>query len=226
MIRCIIVDDEPMAISVLRSHAAKLSFLRIESAFYSATEALAFLQTQKTDLVFMDIEMPDLSGIELARVLGDSVKIIFTTAYPQYAIAGFELAVTDYLLKPVSFDRFSIACNRVRESLSLPDEKFIFVKTGYDWVRIDLDSLLYLEAEDNYVTFYEACRKTLCRMTLREAMEKLPPGKFLRIHKSYVVAVFRVDKIERGQVMVGGRYLPVSATFREVLMKQVTGSQG
>lgn len=219
-IRCIFVDDEPMGLSVLQSHAAKVPFLEVAGAFSSATEALAFLRKEKADVVFLDIRMPDLSGLEMARLLGDNTRIIFTTAYPQYAIEGFELAVTDYLLKPVSFERFLLACSRIKPEAA--EDHFIFVKSGYDQVRIDLDALLYLQAEDNYVTFYEKDRKTLCRMTLSEALGKLPAARFVRIHKSYAAAVSKIDKIGRAEVTIGGKTLPVSASYREELLRRLT----
>lgn len=223
-IRCIFVDDEPMGLSVLQSHAAKVSFLEVAGAFSSAAEALAFLRTGSVDVVFLDIHMPDLSGLDMARLLGDSTRIIFTTAYPQYAIEGFELAVTDYLLKPVSFERFLLACSRIRPES--PEDQFIFVKSGYDQVRIDLDALLYLQAEDNYVTFHEKARKTLCRMTLTEALAKLPSGRFIRIHKSYAAAVAKIDKISRADISVAGKTLPVSASFREELSRRLADRPG
>lgn len=219
-IRCIFVDDEPMGLSVLRSHAAKVPFLEVAGVFSSATEALAFLRQQKVDVAFLDIRMPDLSGLEMARLLGDNTRVIFTTAYPQYAIEGFELAVTDYLLKPVSFERFLLACSRIKPEL--PANEFIFVKSGYEQVRIDLDSLLYVQAEDNYVTFHEKERKTLCRMTLTETLGKLPSTLFVRIHKSYVVAVSKIDKIGRAEVTIYGKILPVSASYREELLRRLS----
>lgn len=223
-IRCIFVDDEPMGLSVLQSHATKVPFLEVAGAFSSATEALAFLRKEKVDVVFLDIRMPDLSGLEMARLLGDNTRIIFTTAYPQYAIEGFELAVTDYLLKPVSFERFLLACSRVRPES--PEDPFIFVKSGYDQVRIDLNALLYLQAEDNYVTFCEKERKTLCRMTLTEALARLPSSRFVRIHKSYAAAVSKIDKIGRAEITIAGKPLPVSASFREELSRRLADRPG
>lgn len=208
-----------MGLSVLQSHAAKIPFLEVAGKFSSATEALAFLRTEKVDVVFLDIHMPDISGLKMARLLGDSPRVIFTTAYPQYALEGFELAATDYLLKPVSFERFLLACSRIEPDSREKD--FIFVKSGYDQVRIDLNTLLYLQAEDNYVTFYEKERKTLCRMTLTEALAKLPDARFIRIHKSYAAALSKIDKIGRANVLIAGKALPVSASFREDLLRRL-----
>ncbi|NEU70252.1 response regulator transcription factor [Spirosoma agri] len=223
-IRCILIDDEPMGLSVLQAHASKVPYLTVLATFASATEALVYLQTQPVDLLFLDIQMPDLSGLEMARLLDSSMPIIFTTAYRHYAVDGFDLAAIDYLLKPISLSRFLQACHRAADRLaSLPSRKpatndHLFVKTGYDWARIDLASLLYIEADDNYLTFYELDRRTLSRMKLSEAMDKLPADQFVRIHKSYVISLAKIDKIERHQVTLAGHSLPLSATFRQELL--------
>ena len=225
-IHCILVDDEPMGLSVLQSHANKVPYLIVLASFASATEALAYLQTQPVDLLFLDIQMPDLSGVELARILDSSVNIIFTTAHPQYAVDGFDLAAVDYLLKPISLSRFLQACSRAKDKLAVqispnqPILDHLFVKTGYDWTRIDLTSLLYIKGDDNYLTFVEADRQTLTRMKLSEAMEKLPTDTFVRIHKSYVISLAKIDKIERHQVTLAGHTLPLSATFRNELLNR------
>lgn len=215
-----------MGLTVLQAHASKVPNLQVLSTFASATEALAYLQTQPVDLLFVDIQMPDLSGLEMARIVGSSAHIIFTTAYPEYAVDGFDLAAIDYLLKPISLSRFVQACGRAAEKLSSSSaqrsavDQYLFVKTGYDWARIDLAALLYLEADDNYLTFHEPDRRTLTRMKLSEAMDKLPAEQFVRIHKSYVVSLAKIDKIERHQVILASRRLPVSGTFRPELLSR------
>lgn len=223
-IRCIFVDDEPMGLSVLQSHAAKVPQLKVLASFASATQALTYLQTQPVELLFVDIQMPDLSGLEMVRIIEAPVNIIFTTAYPQYAVEGFDLAAIDYLLKPISFSRFLQACNRAADKIAIPPlprppaNNYLFVKAGYDWVRIDLNSLLYIKADDNYLTFYEADRRTLSRMKLSEVIEKLSVKTFVRIHKSYIISLAKIDKIERHQVILAGHILPLSVTFRDGLL--------
>lgn len=215
-----------MGLSVLQAHARKVPHLQVMATFASATQALAYLHAHPVDVLFVDIQMPDLSGLELASILGASVHIIFTTAYAQYAITGFELAAIDYLLKPISLSRFVQACGRAADRLSrssqqqLPTAQQLFVKSGYDWARIDLAALLYLEADDNYLTFHEPERRTLTRMTLSEAMEKLPAEQFVRVHKSFVISLAKLDKIERHQVVVAGRSLPLSESFRAELLRR------
>ncbi|GAB2778138.1 LytTR family DNA-binding domain-containing protein [Rhabdobacter roseus] len=219
-IRCVAVDDEPIGLSVIAAHAAKVPYLDLQGTFTSATEALAYLQRHPLDLVFLDIEMPDLSGLEVARLIGTQARIIFTTAYPHYAVEGFELAATDYLLKPIGLSRFLQACGRVSEQLEAAG-RYLFVKDGYDWVRVDLAALRYLKADDNYLTFYETHQTTLTRMTLTEALQRLPAERFVRVHKSYVVSLDFVEKIERHQLTVAGVKVPWSATYREELLRRI-----
>jgi DNA-binding LytR/AlgR family response regulator len=225
-IRCIFVDDEPIGLSVLLSHASKVPELSVLGAFASGAEALAFLKTNAVDLIFLDIQMPDLSGLEVARMLSASVQIVFTTAHPQYAVEGFDLAAMDYLLKPIGLSRFMQTMDRVSAKIlkvqneAKPND-YIFVKTGYDWARIDLDALLYIEAEGNYLTFHTTDRQVLTRMKLAEIMEKLPGEAFVRIHKSYVIAISKIDRIERHQITMGNTKLPLSTTFREELLARL-----
>ncbi|MCE7044498.1 LytTR family DNA-binding domain-containing protein [Dyadobacter sp. CY312] len=225
-VRCIFVDDEPMGLNVLLSHASKIPNLNVLGAFASGTEALTFLQNNEVDLAFLDIQMPDLSGLELARILSPAITIVFTTAHPEYAVAGFDLAVTDYLLKPVGFSRFLQAIDRTIANVASASggdnlNDFIFVKTGYDWTRITLSNLLYIEADGNYLTFHETDKRILTRMKLSEILEKLPNAAFVRIHKSFVIAISQIDKIERHQITLSGQVLPLSATYRDDLLARL-----
>lgn len=222
-IRCIFVDDEPMGLNVLLSHAGKIPNLNVLGTFASGTEALTFLQSNEVDLAFLDIQMPDLSGLELAKILSPAIKIVFITAHPEYAVAGFDLAVNDYLLKPVGFSRFLQAIDRTIANVASASggdnlNNYIFVKTGYDWTRITLSNLLYIQADGNYLTFYETDKRILTRMRLSEILEKLPNTEFVRIHKSYVIALSKIDKIERHQITLSGQVLPLSATYRDDLL--------
>lgn len=228
-LRCVLIDDEPMGLHVLESHARQVPYVQVVASFASATQALAFLQTESVDLLFLDIQMPDLSGLEMAQIIGSSVPIIFTTAYAEYAVNGFELEALDYLLKPIRLSRFVQACQRAmtkRSQQGLPESETpdsLFVKTGYDWTRIDRANLLYVEADDNYLTFHEPSRRTLSRMKLSEARERLPADQFIRIHKSYIVSLSKVEKIERHQVtLITGAVLPVSALYRDELLNRLT----
>ncbi|HVW97348.1 MAG TPA: LytTR family DNA-binding domain-containing protein [Mucilaginibacter sp.] len=226
MISAIAIDDEPLALEVLKTHAAKIPFLELKHTFLSTTGALAFLQQNKVDVVFLDIRMPDLTGIEFAASIPKSVHVVFTTAYPEYAVRGFDLAATDYLLKPVTLSRLLQACNLVKERMAKASgqpeiTRTLFVKDGYNLVKIDIPDITFIEAGDNYLSIFEGEKRTLTRMTLTELLGKLPSDAFQRVHKSYIVAVSRIEKIERAQVIVDGRRIPVSPGFKDELLHKV-----
>lgn len=214
----IAIDDEPIALDVIASHAAKVPFLDLQAGFTNAFEALDYLRRHPVDLLFLDIKMPDISGIEFFRSLNRKPLVIFTTAYSEHAVAGFELDAVDYLLKPFSLPRFLKACNKAHEWLQLraaPDGKpdYIFVKTGYEQVKIDFAAIDYLEATGNYVNFVLGDRQVLSRMTITECEELLPADSFVRIHRSFITSLHKVQKIERHQLTVGGSILPVGASY-------------
>ena len=225
MISAIAIDDEPIALDVLKTHAGKIPFLDLKETFLSTTAAMAYLQQHKIDLILLDIRMPDLTGIEFAALVPKPVHIVFTTAYPEYAVKGFDLAATDYLLKPVSLSRLLQACTLVNERMvadkKQPEAQSLFVKDGYNLVKIDPSKITYIEAGDNYLSIYEGEKRTLTRMTLSELLAKLPPDTFQKVHKSYIVAIDKIEKIERGQVLVGGVKVPVSVNFRDELIGKV-----
>lgn len=224
MINAIAIDDEPIALEVLKTHAEKVSFVDLKATFVSPSEALAYLQQYPVDLIFLDIRMPDVTGIEFASLLPKPVHVVFTTAYPEYAVKGFDLAVTDYLLKPISFSRLLQACTLVNERVAAenkPSATGLFVKDGYDLVKIEPAKITYIEAGDNYLSIYEGSKRTLTRMTMADLLTKLPANEFQRVHKSYIVAVHKIEKIERNQLLIGGVKIPVSVTLRYDLMKKL-----
>jgi len=221
MIKSIAIDDEPVALDVIRNHAEKVPFIELKETFLSAVEALSYLQKEKVQLVFIDINMPDMSGLEFAGLVKQQIQVIFTTAYPEFAINGFELAATDYLLKPINFNRFLQACqlaeSRVGMQTSEPraNDNILFVKDGYSWVKINFENLIYAKAEDNYVSLFEDQKHTLTRMTLNMLLTKLPKDQFIQVHKSFVVALAKVEKIEKHQITVHGKEIPISDSFRD-----------
>jgi len=226
MIRAIAVDDEPIALDVIKNHAAKIPDLQLLGTFSSAIEALTFIKTNAVDLIFLDISMPDLSGIEFAGMVNQQSQIIFTTAHPEYALKGFELAATDYLLKPINFSRFLQACNeaskRIVENYSgTAQPESLFVKDGYNWMQIKFDNLLYVQAEDNYVSLVEADRRTLTRMTMAEIQSKLPGDQFFRVHKSYIIALNKIDSIEKHQVNIGAAKIPLTMLSVNFLLEKI-----
>lgn len=220
--RAIAIDDEPMALEVVRSHAAKVPFLELAACFTDAFKALDYLQKEQVDLLFLDIKMPDISGIEFFSSLQRKPMVIFTTAYSEHAVTSFELDAIDYLLKPFSLPRFIKACHKAQELLQLrgtqaPARDYLFLKTGYEQVKVYFDEILYLEAAGNYVTFVLEDKKLLTRMTTGEATDLLPPDKFVRVHRSYIVAKNRIEKIERHQVTIQGNEVPVGASYMQQL---------
>ncbi len=225
MIRAIALDDEPAALDILTLHAAKVPFVDLCRTFVSTAEALACLHEQTPDLLFLDVQMPDLNGTDFARMVQAlPVAIVFTTAHAQYAVEGFQLQALDYLLKPIPFARFLQACTRASETRNRPVAAgHIFVKEGYDWVRVRLDEVLYVQSDTNLLFIYERQRRIVTRMTLAELLELLPADRFMRIHKSYVVALSAIQKMEKHQVTLETVTVPLAITYREALERRLLG---
>src|SRR6476620_7051376 len=191
--KAIAIDDEPIALEIIKSHAAKVPFLDLAAIFTDAFKSLDYLQRESVDLIFLDIKMHDISGIDFFKSLYRKPLVIFTTAYSEHAVTSFELDAVDYLLKPFSLSRFIKGCNKAFElynfrNLAEPADH-LYVKTGYEQVKVLYDEILYLEAAGNYVTFVLKNRSILSRSTLSEAASLLPADKFVRVHRSYIVAV-------------------------------------
>jgi DNA-binding LytR/AlgR family response regulator len=217
LITAIAIDDEPIALDVIRSHAAKVPFVDLKAEFTDAFKAMDYLQREPVDLLFLDIKMPDISGIDLLTCLNKKPLVIFTTAYTEHAVTSFELDAVDYLLKPFALTRFIKACNKAYELYSFRNtaevKDYIFLKTGYEQVRVNFDDIYHLEATGNYVNFILKDSKVLTRMTITEVEALLPAEKFIRIHRSFIAAVNKIDKIERHQVTVNGFLLPVGGAY-------------
>jgi two-component system, LytTR family, response regulator len=204
MINAIAIDDEAFALEVIKSHASKVPFLDLEPVFTDAVKGLEYLNKHPIDLLFLDINMPDISGIDLATLVSKKVLIVFTTAYSDYAVKGFELDALDYLLKPFNLSRFIQACQKAQELIDLQpknDPHHLFVKTSEGLIRIDFQDLLFCESQGNYVTFQAEAQKIISRMTLWET-EKLLPSYFIRIHRSFLVNKHHVRKIDRHQIWI------------------------
>lgn len=214
----IAIDDEPKALEVVQMHAAKVPFLDLRASFVDAFEALPYLRQNKVDLLFLDIKMPDISGIEFAQILKNGPLVVFTTAYSEYAVQGFDLDAVDYLLKPFSLARFTKACNKALEMKNVRGEEvpaFIFLKTGYEEEKVYLKDILYIEAAGNYMTYVLKERKLMCRQNVPEALLALPEQDFVRVHRSFIVGVKHVGKIARQQVWVNGVEIPVGASYED-----------
>lgn len=220
--KAIAVDDEPIALDIIQSHASKVPFLELQAVFTDAFKALEYLQHENVDLILLDIKMPDLSGIEFFNSLSRKPLLIFTTAYSEHAATSFELDAIDYLLKPFSLARFVKACNKAHELHSFRTASetadHTFIKTGYEQVKVLYDDIVYLEASGNYVTFVLKDRKVLSRSTFAEALGTLPHG-FVRIHRSFIVAVNKIDKIEKHQLTLGKAVVPISDAYAKDLYR-------
>ncbi|HTI57482.1 LytTR family DNA-binding domain-containing protein [Mucilaginibacter sp.] len=222
MITAIAIDDEPVALDIIRRHAEKVPFVELKKTFTSATEALTYITGDPVNLVFLDIHMPDISGLEVAGLLDPEVLVIFTTAHLEYAVNGFDMAIADFLLKPINYSRFLQACMHIQKKIEAGEGRrteSLFVKDGYNWVKIRFDELLYIKAEDNYCSLFCTDRRIMTRMTLHELSEKLPLTKFSRVHKSYMVNMAAVEKLENHQLSINGESIPVSQSYRDSLRR-------
>jgi len=224
--KAIAIDDEPIALEIIRSHASKVPFIELKEVFTNALSAMEYLQKEPVDLLFLDIKMPDISGIEFYHSLNRKPLVIFTTAYAEHAATGFELDAVDYLLKPISFARFVKGCNKARELYlsrnSTATTDHLFLKTGYEQVKVLFDDILYLEAAGNYVNFVVKDRPpVLSRSTFLEVISQLPGHQFARVHRSFVVAINKIDKLERHQVTIANKKIPVSEVYYQELLKEL-----
>jgi two-component system LytT family response regulator len=213
----IAIDDEFIALEIIKSHASKVPYLELKATFTDAFKALEYLQREPIDLLFLDIKMPDISGIEFFNSLAKKPLLIFTTAYSDHAVTSFEMDAVDYLLKPFSLARFIKGCNKAYELYNFRNASetvdHLYVKTGYEQIKVLFDDILYLEAAGNYVTFATKEKNILSRSTFIEAINLLPPQRFVRVHRSFVVAVNKIDKVERNQVTIKKVSIPVSEGF-------------
>jgi len=214
----IAIDDEPIALEVIKNLAAKVPFVKLEAIFTNAFEAIDYLQKNKIDLIFLDIKMPDISGIELSKSLANPPMIIFTTAYTEHAVEGFEVNAVDYLLKPFSLARFIKACTKAQELFSLKhnrgqEQDSIFLKDGYEQVRVQLGEILYIEAAGNYLNVILQHKKIMTRITINEILLLLPADQFKRIHRSYIVARDKVTKFNKQSVFIDLLEFPIGNSY-------------
>ena len=226
-IPCIIVEDEPLALERTMNYVQKLPFLHLKASFDNAVDALVFLQSNQIDLIFLDINLGELSGIRLLETSHISSQVIITTAYPDYAIKGFDLSVTDYLLKPFPFERFVQAVDKVRNNLEktevLSDKKFIFVKTEYRLEKVMLDEILYIEGMRDYRCIYTLSKRIMTLQTFGDLEREIPSHLICRVHKSYMVAIDKIESIEKEVIKIGEKYVPVSETYKKGFWKVIGG---
>lgn len=235
-LNCLIVDDEPLALALIESYVLRTPFLELKGKCNSAFEALEHLNTQPIDVVFLDIQMPELSGIELSRTVQKTTRVIFTTAFDQYALEGFKVEALDYLLKPFNFEEFLTAANKAKEwftllrnqftTASTANRSYIFVKSEYKQVRINFNEILYIEGLKDYVKIWLSSqpRPVLSLMNLKSLEDELPGNQFMRVHRSYIIALDKIQSVERGQVLINGERITVADQYKQSFQEFVTGA--
>ena len=230
MITCIAVDDEPLALDILKGMIAKVPFLNLVGLCKSGMEALQILNDQKIDLIFLDIQMPDLSGIQLLKSLKNPPIIIFTTAYNHYAVESYSLDAIDYLLKPFAYDRFLKAVNKAQEyqqynvkasSNSLSQSDHIYVRADYKIIKINFADILFIEGLKDYIKIFEGGKPILTILSLKYMEEKLPFDRFIRVHRSFIVSLKKINSIQKNRIYIGEHEVPVGDLYRETFFSSI-----
>lgn len=218
----IAIDDEPIALDIIKSHASKVLYIDLKESYTNAFEAISYLQQNKVDLIFLDIKMPDISGIDFLKSLSNPPMVIFTTAYSEHAVQSFELDATDYLLKPFSLARFLKACNKAQELFNLRNNNFapkaehIFIKDGYEQVKVNLDEIVYIEASGNYTQVHLKSKMLSSRITINDLAALLPKADFVRCHRAFIVAKNKISKFDRSQIWIGDKIIPIGITYNDI----------
>ncbi|HEY2583675.1 MAG TPA: LytTR family DNA-binding domain-containing protein [Mucilaginibacter sp.] len=243
MIRCLVVDDEPLALQILEDYISKIPFLQLIKATTNPIEALTLVQEGNVDLVFLDVQMPELTGIQFLRISNGKAKVILTTAYPQYALEGYELDVIDYLLKPIAFDRFFKSVQKAQsilqphsaaaaksmqaEPVQQPQQDFlsdfIFVKTEHKIQKVYLNDILFIEGLKDYISIFTPAERIITLQNMKKMEDALPPRHFTRVHKSYIVSINKIDSIERSRIFIKDKIIPVGDTYRDEFFKIIDG---
>ncbi len=240
MIKCLVVDDEPLALHILEDYISKVPFLQLVKATTNPIEALTLVQDGGIDLVFLDVQMPELTGLQFLKIANGKTKVILTTAYPQYALEGYELDVADYLLKPIAFDRFYKAAQKAQsiitpvvaatvtkeEPLAQYDDfmsDFIFVKTEHKIQKVYLHDIMFIEGLKDYISIFTPDERIITLQNMKKMEDALPEKHFIRVHKSYIVALNKIDSIERSRISIGNKVIPIGDTYRDIFFKQIEG---
>lgn len=235
-VTCIIVDDEPMALNLVESYVEKTSFLELKQKCSSAIEAMEFIKETPVDLLFLDIQMPDLTGLEFSKMLPKESRVIFTTAFDQYALEGIKVEALDYLLKPFDYAEFLIAANKAstwfsmvkgkHENITSEEKEFLFVKSEYKQLRIKLSDVLYFEGLKDYIKIWlkDNPKPILTLMSLKSLQQELPESKFMRIHRSFIVSLKNIEEIERSQIIINNKRITVSEQYKPKFLEFVNNN--
>jgi DNA-binding LytR/AlgR family response regulator len=224
MITCIAIDDEPLALQVTTQYCSKIPFLQLQKVFTNPDDALTYLQENKVDLLFLDIQMPDINGLQFYKSLKEKPAVIFTTAFKDYAVDGFNVDAVDYLLKPFEFERFLKAAYKAKEYLEFLSSQelqlsSIYIKVNYEMMRINLKDIDLIEALDDYIKIHIKPYPVLTLMTLKGIQEKLPASAFARVHRSYIVPVNKIEKFSKNKLSVAGKEIPIGSSYADVYEK-------
>lgn len=242
-LKCIAVDDEPLALDIIEDYVSKVPFLELVKRTENAIEALQMVQEGGVDLVFLDIQMPELTGIQFLKIANGKANYILTTAYSQYALESYDLNVSDYLLKPIAFDRFYKAVEKVHNRLKVqisndtsiqpllstepakpvntPVQDFIFVKTEHKIQKIELDDILYIEGLKDYISIFTKNERVITLQNMKKMEETLPKDQFIRVHKSYIIALDKIESIERSRISICSKIIPIGDTYRDEFFKHI-----
>lgn len=243
-LKCIAVDDEPLALDIIEDYISKIPFLELVKRTENAIEAMQMVQAGGIDLVFLDIQMPELTGIQFLKIANGKANYILTTAYSQYALESYDLNVSDYLLKPIAFDRFYKAVEKVHNQLKAagpaettiqplmaahvaspqsvnPIQDFIFVKTEHKIQKIELNDILYIEGLKDYISIFTRTERIITLQNMKKMEETLPKGQFIRVHKSYIIALDKIESIERSRISICGKTIPIGDTYRDDFFRHI-----
>ena len=227
MINCAIIDDEPLARKGLKEYIADMDFLNLVGEYDTPLKAVEQIKDGKIQLLFLDIQMPRLSGLDFLKTMSNPPLTVITTAYPEYALEGFELDVLDYLVKPIAFNRFVKAAMKAKEYLSArsvvssPEDDFIFIKADNKLVKVHYDDILFVEATQNYVTIFTKIKKYITYLTFKSIEEALPAARFLRVHKSFIVQLSKVESVDGNELAIDTHKIPVSRANKDEVMQKI-----
>ena len=230
MIKCIAIDDEPLALEIISAYVSKVSFLDMRGCFTDPFKASEVIKSENIDLIFLDIEMPDLSGMQFLKSLKQQPMVIFVTAYSEYAVESFNMDAIDYLLKPIEFDRFFKAVNKASDyhkyihNQHQPEDNYIFIKSDYQIKKINIDDISYIEGLDDYIKIYCGENFTLSLMTLKTILSKLPSKKFIRVHRSYIVSIPHINSIQRNRISINNKLIPIGDSYNAEFFKIIKNS--
>jgi|TARA_B110000037_G_C17128220_1_gene509463 DNA-binding LytR/AlgR family response regulator len=221
MLKCLIIDDEELARTLLKTYANKIDFIEVVGTYENPVEALSIIKNKDIDLVFLDIQMPDLKGTVLASILPEKCRVIFTTAYAEYALEGFELNAVDYLLKPITFERFLNAVTKLQSNTSTNSDATLTIKSGYDLHKLKLNDITHIESDSEYVKFHTATKRIMSYQTLKSLEKTLDASIFMRVHRSYIINKTKVTGLKGRELLLSDIKIAVSDSYYEAVKKEL-----